>query len=208
MGTVANWAVDMSVSPGGEATLADNALVERYLAGSETAFETLVYRYQDRLVNYLNQIIQDYDRAVDLCQETFVRVYRNADRYEGKYQFSTWLYRIATNLAIDELRRRERKGRCFLHNVLGWVHPDRPTLVLPDTRQDPEQAFRQKERLHRLEQALGALDGKYRLPFLLKEVEGLSYEETADVLGISSGTVKSRIHRAKLMLRTRLKDQL
>lgn len=200
--------MEMRIGGTGEAALADNTLVERYLAGSEAAFETLVYRYQDRIINYLNQIVHDYDKAVDLCQETFIRVYRNAARYEGRYQFSTWLYRIATNLAIDELRRRERGGRFFLHNVMNWFHSEPERVLLPDSRQDPELALHRKERLHRLESAIAALDEKYRLPFLLKEVEGLSYEETAEVLGISSGTVKSRIHRAKLALRRKLREQV
>ena len=88
------------------AAFGDNALVTAYLEGSEEAFEVLVFRYQDKLVNYLNNLLHDYDLAVDLAQEAFIRVYRNADRYKGKYRFSTWVYRIATNLAIDEIRRR------------------------------------------------------------------------------------------------------
>ena len=89
---------------------ADKALISAYLKGNEYAFEVLVSRYQDRLVNYLSRLIHDYDMAVDLAQEAFIRVYRNANRYKGQYQFSTWLYRIATNLGIDEIRRRERQG--------------------------------------------------------------------------------------------------
>ena len=86
----------------------DNALISAYLEGNEYAFEVLVSRYRNKLVNYICTLIHDYETAVDLAQEAFIRVYRNADRYEGRYQFSTWLYRIATNLAIDEMRRRQR----------------------------------------------------------------------------------------------------
>ena len=101
--------------------VADNTLISAYLEGNEYAFEVLMNRYQDRLVNYVNRLIHDFDMSADLAQEAFIRVYRNVNRYQGQYQFSTWLYRIATNLAIDEMRRRERKGRVFFHNVMNWI---------------------------------------------------------------------------------------
>ncbi len=186
------------------AVVGDNALVARYLEGSERAFEVLMLRYQDRLVNYINGIVRDYDRSIDLCQDAFIRVLRNADRYEGKYQFSTWLYRIATNLAIDELRRRERKGRFFFHNVIDLFQPGQPSVSLPDHRHCPERSLDKKEKAHHLQAAIDALSEKYRLAFILKEVQGLSYEETAHVLNVSLGTVKSRVHRAKMMLREKL----
>src|SRR5690606_21231801 len=116
----------------------DNALVSAYLEGNETAFEVLMTRYQGRLANYINGILHDYDRSVELCQETFIRVFRNAHRYQGKYQFSTWLYRIATNLAIDELRRRQRKGRFFLYNIMELFSRDERPMPLPDRRQSPD----------------------------------------------------------------------
>ena len=187
-----------------DASVGDNALVTEYLGGCDQAFEFLVHRYQDRLVNYINGIIRDYDRAIDLSQDTFIRVFRNAHRYEGKYQFSTWLYRIATNLAIDELRRRERKGRFFFYNVLDFFQSEGRTVPLPDRRNCPERTLDTKEKAQHLQTAIDSLSEKYRLPFILKEVQGLSYEETSQVLNISLGTVKSRIHRAKMLLRERL----
>lgn len=186
----------------------DNTLVSAYLDGNEYAFKLLVDRYQHKLVNYINGLIHDYDQAVDLAQEAFIRVYRNADRYEGKYQFSTWIYRIATNLAIDELRRRERKGRFFLHNVLAFFQSDDKTYPLPDLRHCPDRNFDRKERLRRVQKAIDSLPEKYRLAFVLKEVQELSYEDTARVLGISLGTAKSRIHRAKMLLREKLEGVL
>lgn len=187
-------------------TFGDNALVSAYLEGNERAFEILVSRYQDRLVNYISRIVHDYDRAIDLAQEAFIRVYRNAHRYEGKYQFSTWIYRIATNLAIDELRRRERKGRCFLYNVMGLFEKEERTFPLPDLRHSPDRVLHKKETSKRLQSAINSLPKKYRLAFLLKEVQDLSYEEVAQILDISLGTVKSRIHRAKLLLRAKLSE--
>ncbi len=182
----------------------DNALVSAYLEGNELAFEVLVHRYQDKLVNYINTLIHDYDLSVDLAQEAFIRVYRNADRYEGKYQFSTWVYRIATNLAIDEMRRRERKGRFFLYNVMSVFQKEERDFPLPDSRQCPERSLGRTEKMEKLQASIDSLPEKYRLPFLLKEVQELSYEETSKVLKISLGTVKSRIHRAKMLLREKL----
>ena len=182
----------------------DNALVSAYLEGNEDAFEALVYRYQDKLVNYLNNLLHDYELAVDLAQEAFIRVYRNADRYQGKYQFSTWIYRIATNLAIDEIRRRERKGRFFFYNVMSLFQQDERSYPLPDKRESPEKALDRKQKLERLQAAIDTLPEKYRLAFMLKEAQELSYEETSRILNISLGTAKSRIHRAKLLLREKL----
>jgi RNA polymerase sigma-70 factor (ECF subfamily) len=184
----------------------DNALVTAYLEGSEEAFEVLVYRYQDKLVNYLNNLLHDYDLAVDLAQEAFIRVYRNANRYEGKYRFSTWIYRIATNLAIDEIRRRERKGRFFFYNVMALFQRGDRDYQLPDRRESPEKQLDRKQKLDRLRVAIDALPEKYRLAFMLKEAQELSYEETSKILRISIGTAKSRIHRAKMLLRNRLVD--
>ncbi|MDA2924710.1 sigma-70 family RNA polymerase sigma factor [Acidobacteria bacterium AH-259-L09] len=185
-------------------SIGDNALISAYLQGNEDAFEVLVSRYQNKLVNYLNTLIHDYDMAVDLSQEAFIRVYQNANRYQGQYQFSTWLYRIATNLAIDEMRRRQRKGRFFLYNVMSWFHGEDKTFALPDLRHSPEKNLDQKEKLRRLQKAIASLPENYRLAFILKEVQELSYEETSKILRISLGTVKSRVHRAKMLLRDKL----
>lgn len=184
--------------------VADNTLISAYLEGNEYAFEVLVGRYQNRLVNYLNRLIQDFDMSVDLAQEAFIRVYRNANRYEGQYQFSTWLYRIATNLAIDEMRRRERKGRVFFYNVMNWIQRDDGSYVLSDLRHSPEKTFDQSEKLTRLQGAIDSLPEKYRLAFVLKEAQEFSYEDTSRILGVSLGTVKSRVHRAKMLLREKL----
>jgi RNA polymerase sigma-70 factor (ECF subfamily) len=95
--------IDMELE---EAPASDNSLVREFISGNDAAFTQIVSRYKDPITNYLNMMVGDYDIAVDLSQETFLRVYRNIDRYSNLYQFSTWIYRIATNLAIDEMRYR------------------------------------------------------------------------------------------------------
>ena len=196
----------------GNNSLEDNVLLEAYREGESVAFDLLVKRYQDRLVNYINGIIHDYEQSVDLTQETFIRVMRNADKYEGKYKFSTWLYRIATNIAIDELRSRDKKGRFFFRNVLDYFKPEDDgsvtELALPDRTYCPGKALEISEKADSLQSAVSSLSATYRVPFLLKEVQDLSYEEVSHILNLPQGTVKSRVHRAKLLLREKLRGVL
>jgi RNA polymerase sigma-70 factor (ECF subfamily) len=196
--------MENSALAGSQSASADNALVSAYVEGNDYAFEILVSRYQDKLANYINGIVHDYERSIELCQDAFVRVFRNAHRYRGKYCFSTWLYRIATNLAIDELRRRQRKGRFFFYDVRERFREEETSIPLPDVRQCPERTLGHKEKATRLQMAIDSLSEKYKLAFILKEVQGLSYEETARILNVALGTAKSRIHRAKLLLREKL----
>jgi RNA polymerase sigma-70 factor (ECF subfamily) len=118
----------------------DNNLVREFIAGNDAAFTALVTKYKDALTNYLNMMVGNYDVAADLAQESFLRVYKNIGRYSNNYQFSTWLYRIATNLAIDEMRYRKRRGQVFYNNVWDNNHggdPERLELQISDTRRGP-----------------------------------------------------------------------
>ena len=204
--------INSTFVPAKEVALEDNALLESYLEGESTAFDVLVVRYQDRLVNYINGIIHDYEQSVDLTQETFIRLFKNAHKYEGKYKFSTWLYRIATNIAIDELRGRNKKGRFFFRNVLDCFRSDDDSqneeILLPDLTFCPGRALEKAEKADLLQVAVSSLGETYRVPFLLKEVQDLSYEEVSHVLNLPQGTVKSRVHRAKLLLREKLQGVL
>ena len=178
-----------------------------YLEGNEYAFQILVSRYQHKLVNYLNSLLRDYDLTVDVAQEAFIRVYRSRRNYPGRHQFSTWIYRIATNLAIDEMRRRRRRP-VFIPAVAGIGEREGDCAPIPDGRPNPEGTLDQKERRQALSRALASLPIQYRLPFVLKEVQELSYEEVARVLNLSAGTVKSQTHRAKKLLREKLSRML
>lgn len=190
-----------------EAPTTDNSLVREFISGNDTAFTQLVTRYKDSLTNYLNMMIGDYDTAVDLCQETFLRVYRNIGRYSNLYQFSTWIYRIATNLAIDEIRYRKRRGRVFYRNV--WKNRqseegDGPEFELTDFRRNPRDEMLRKESSQVLGDAIRSLPEKYRTAFIMKEVQDLPYETIAKVLDCSAGTIKSRLHRARELLQRKL----
>jgi RNA polymerase sigma-70 factor (ECF subfamily) len=195
----------LDLGPGVSAT--DNSLVRAFICGDDMAFTQLVTRYKDSLINYLNMMLGDYDTAVDLSQETFLRVYRNIGRYSNLYQFSTWIYRIATNLAIDEIRYRQRRGRVFYKNIWGERKSGErktPELEITDVRRGPRDEMLRKESSRVLGDAIRSLPEKYRTAFLMKEVEKLPYETIAKVLNCSPGTIKSRLHRARELLQRKL----
>ncbi len=154
-------------------------------------------------------MLDDYDRAVELTQETFLRVYANIARYRATFHFSTYIYRIATNLAISELRQRRRRKLVSLFTP--WSHhedEEETRLDIPDERPLQDADLIERERQAAVGRAIQTLPEKYRAALVLRDVEGLSYEEIASVLNISEGTVKSRINRARGLLRDKLRAYL
>ena len=197
----------LDVDLGQNASVTDNSLVREFISGNDEAFAQLVTRYKDSITNYVNMMVGDYDIALDLCQETFLRVYRSIDRYSNLYQFSTWIYRIATNLAIDELRYRKRRGQVFYRNVMGSRQPgdkEGREFEITDFRRSPSDEILRKESSRVLGDAIRSLPKKYRTAFIMKEVQELPYETIAKVLNCSSGTIKSRLHRARELLQRKL----
>ncbi|MEZ6183628.1 MAG: sigma-70 family RNA polymerase sigma factor [Planctomycetota bacterium] len=155
-------------------------------AGDQDGLAELVRRHQQPLVGYLNGIVHDVERARDLCQEAFLRVYRHAEGYRPSSRFTTWLYHIARNLARDELRARRR----------------RPPLAFPEHGLDatPAQERPVSGALEQRELVLAALDAlspRDRQLVVLRDLEGLSYEEIAERVGSRLGTVKSGLNRAR-----------
>jgi RNA polymerase sigma-70 factor (ECF subfamily) len=200
---IQNWELS---SQGG--TITDNVLVKEFIAGNDAAFTQLVTRYKDPITNYINMMVGNYDVAADLSQETFIRVYQNIGRYSNLYQFSTWIYRIATNLAIDEMRYRKRRGQVFYKNIWGNRQSadkkDDVAFEIKDVRRGPRDEVLRKESGQVLEDAIRSLPKKYRIAFVMKEVQELPYEEIAKVLNTSPGTIKSRLHRARELLQRKL----
>jgi len=185
----------------------DNVLIREFIAGDDAAFTQIVGKYKDAITNYINTIIGDYDTSVDLSQETFLRVYRNINRYSNIYQFSTWIYRIATNLAIDEIRYRKRRGRVFFRNVWGKRKTEDGSILeyeIADVRSNPGEEVLRKESARVLGDAIRSLPEKYRTTFIMREVQELSYEAIAEILKCSAGTIKSRLHRARELLKRKL----
>ena len=187
--------------------VSDHALLEETLAGDEDAFAELVSRYRNQITNYIYRMTSDYDGAVDLAQETFVRVYRAAGRYQTTHAFSTYIYRIATNLAISELRKRKRRRLVSLTGLLASADGEEMRdFDAPDEKplQDTNLVDTEKRRV--VKKAISTLPEKYRAPLVLRDVEGKSYDEIAQILSTSEGTVKSRINRARNFLREKMRN--
>jgi RNA polymerase sigma-70 factor (ECF subfamily) len=188
-----------------EKDLSDHALIEATIAGDEAAFAEIVRRYRNPLTNYLYRFLNDYEEAVDIAQETFVRVYFAAERYHSGYAFSTYIYRIATNLAISETRRRKRRKLLSLTGLFQTDEDDAPEFQPPDKRKLADADLLDDEQTRTIEKAIAALPERYRAPIVLREVEGKTYDEIAEILGLGLGTTKSRINRARALLREKLK---
>ena len=178
----------------------ETELLERARGGDQQAFGALVERYQRRVVGVAQAVVHNQEDAIELAQETFIRAYENLGKFESRSAFSTWLYRIAANLAID-FRRRE--GR---HVVLRGEDAENELQRLPNPRGDSYQETARGELNRRIQGALGELTPEHRAVILLREVEGLSYDEISEVLDVPRGTVMSRLHYARSRLRTILKD--
>lgn len=187
----------------------DHALLAATKAGDERAFEEIVRRYRNQITNYVNRMISDYDRAVDLAQETFVRVYMNVNRYQATFSFSTYIYRIAHNLAITELRQRKRRRLFPLPTFFPEKDSEEIEVDLPDAADVPaDEVMISEERRQAVTRAIASLPEKYRAPLVLCDLEEKSYEEISSILDLPTGTVKSRINRARGLLREKLKDLL
>lgn len=185
----------------------DHALLEGTLAGDEDAFAELVARYRNQITSYIYRMVNDYDTAVDLAQETFIRVYRAAGRYQTTHAFSTYIYKIATNLAISELRKRKRRRLVSLTGLL--TSPDGEELMdfqPPDDQPLQDIALIDAEKRAVIKRAISTLPERYRAPLVLRDVEGKSYDEIAAILQTSEGTVKSRINRARNFLRDKMRN--
>lgn len=184
-------------------------LVEKSKLGETTAFDRLVDLYKDRIYNYVARMVHDPIEAEDIAQEAFVKVYRNLPSFRGASTFQTWLYRIASNLTIDSVRRRRRReNTCSLDAPLdteeGQMAREQEDCSTPGPARDLETAELQRQ-VHR---AIQQLSPKLRSVVVLYELQGLSYEEIADILGCPLGTVKSRLFNARMELKQKLQDIL
>ena len=189
-----------------ERNLSDHELIEATINGDENAFAEIVRRYRNPLTNYLYRFLNDYEEAVDIAQETFVRVYFAAERYHSGYAFSTYIYRIATNLAISETRRRKRRKLLSLTGLFQAEGDEETEFQPPDNRNLPDADLIDDEKSRVIGRAIAALPEKYRAPIVLREIEGKTYDEIAVILELGLGTTKSRISRARGLLKEKLKQ--
>ena len=177
--------------------LEDGDVVAAFLGGEERAFQELVSRYQTRLLNFIYRTIGDREKAEDLVQEVFIRVYRHIGRFDRSKKFSTWIYTIASNLAKNELRNRSRNPLVLFQTIKkNWQEDDRP-LQFEDTTSRPDDLYRKRHLRELVEESVAQLPEHHREVFLLRELEGKSYEEIAEITACNLGTVKSRLNRAR-----------
>src|SRR5690606_11171639 len=186
----------------------DHELIEATKNGDESAFTEIVSRYKSPITNYLYRFLNDYEEAVDIAQETFVRVYFAIDRYHTQFAFSTYIYRIATNLAISEIRRRKRRRLFSISGILTGDKNEPTELEIPDERRLPEDELLENERDKQVARAIAALPEKYRIPIILRDVEGRTYEEVSAVMDLGLATTKSRISRGRARLKEKLQEYL
>ena len=183
----------------------DAQLVTRCLRGDEKAFEELLTRYRRPVYSICMRMVRNETDAEDLAQEVFVRTFNVLDRYNPSYPFSSWLYRITSNLCIDFIRKR-RKGIVSLDEPVSSDEGDMPRQIA-SSKGDPERDLQTREMMAVLEEAVSNLPEPYRIIVILRHQEQLSYEEIADDLGIPLGTVKARIHRARNMIKDFFRDR-
>lgn len=184
----------------------DEELIAAALAGDQRRFGDLVERYQGRLVNYLYRLVRDLDEAHELAQEAFLKVYQALDRYNPEYKFSTWLFRVAQNTAIDQIRKRRIK----------LVSMQRPADAEGEAREwdfagddpGPYRRLRNRERGAAMQEAIDALPWEYRELILLRHFGELSYDEIAGLKKMPLGTVKNKLFRARQMLKGELREFL
>lgn len=175
----------------------DTELVNAYLVGESPSFDVLVERYQARLLNFVYRIVGDRERSEDLVQEVFIRVHRHLARFDRSKKFSTWIYTIASNLAKNELRNRSRNPLVLFTSITqGWEDEERP-LEFEDPSSRPDDLFQKRHVKEMVEESVAKLPQHHKEVFVLREIEGRSYEEIAEITHCNLGTVKSRLNRAR-----------
>lgn len=181
--------------------LSDEELIKEFQTNNTVeAYELLVKRYKDPLTNFVYRFVGDRDTSVDIVQDTMIRFYLNKDSYKSFAKFSTWIYTIATNLAKNELKRRKRKK---LLSIFG--EDDEQQIELKDRAVLPDAATDSEIKNEIIQNALLKVKKVYREVVVLRDIQDLSYEEIAQITGLSIGTVKSRINRGRAQLQKLLK---
>ncbi|HEY3933203.1 MAG TPA: sigma-70 family RNA polymerase sigma factor [Gemmatimonadales bacterium] len=190
------------------AALSDQDVVRHAARGREAAYRELIRRYQRPVFSLIYRMVRDRELAEDLAQETFIKVLNAIDSYRPEYKFSSWIFKIANNAAIDQLRRR---GLDTL-SLDGSPHASTPdaieatTLQIGDSRESQLEEVTSRELGSQIESAIGKLRPEYRSCIILRHIDGRPYEEIAEILGLPLGTVKTYIHRARNELRILLQE--
>jgi RNA polymerase sigma-70 factor (ECF subfamily) len=184
----------------------DHDLIALARTGSEKAYRELLDRYQRPVFSLIYRMVHDRELAEDLAQETFVKVFNHLDRFNPKYKFSSWIFKIASNLCIDTLRKREPDTISMdgSRHATTADEVEATRIHIESHDDNPEEFLEAKELGQEIERAIGLLRPDYRTAILLRHVEGRPYEEIAEIMAVPLGTVKTFIHRARTELRETL----
>jgi RNA polymerase sigma-70 factor (ECF subfamily) len=175
----------------------DSDLVASAVTGLEGSFEELVRRYQRPISAYVYRMVGNYESALDLTQEIFIKIYNSLRRYRSEFKFSTWIYKIAHNSAVDHLRRTATREQ----SIIAGTESDSFELPIDSGRLTPEEESERKERRIEIESVVRTLPANYRELVILRHSQDLTYEEIVEVTGLPLGTVKNRLFRAREMMR-------
>lgn len=187
----------------------DAYLVSRALEGDLPAFEKLVTRYQNKLIGYSARMLNDQDEAEDVAQEVFIKAYRSLDSFRGDAQFSTWIYRIATNLCIDRIRARKRRPQqAYSLDEPMDKDEDKGGREIADLSAEPTREVERDELRRRVREVMNEMPEKMRTILIMCDMQGMAYEEIAKVLDCPIGTVKSRLFHARADLGRRLRPYI
>jgi len=189
----------------------DSYLVERALDGDIAGFEKLVTRYQNKIMGYVGRMVNgDREEAEDIAQETFIKAYRSLDSFRGQASFSTWLYKIATNLCIDRARTKKRRPQqaYSLDEPMDKDEEGGGGREIADSRFEPSKGVERDELRTLVRETVGEMPEKQRQVLIMCDLQGMPYEEIAEALDIPLGTVKSRIFHARADLARRLKPYM
>jgi len=186
----------------------EKVLIERCQQGDLEAFDRLVDKYASWVYQIAFRMTSNREDADDIAQEAFIRAFSAIGKFKQQSAFSTWLYRIAVNVCQDELKRRKRAPQPMSTLQADDDSEDLTDQIAADQSSDPAEIVEAKERQRAVQQAIDSLPEHHRIVIILRDLQGLSYEEIAQVLGGRVGTVKSRINRARLALREKLEPDM
>jgi RNA polymerase sigma-70 factor, ECF subfamily len=179
----------------------DAQLIDQTLAGQSAAFGQLVQKYQDRLYNTIVHVVGNAEDAKDVVQEAFVQAFLKLDTFQGASAFYTWMYRIAFNVGVTHRRRRHATLSVEQAHLNNGQEPT-------DDEEEPAERLQREERARQVRRAIAELSEEFRAVLVLREIDGCCYETIAEILDLPVGTVRSRLHRARLQLRGQLKEVL
>jgi len=188
----------------------DVSLMLEFQKGDISSFEKLVQKHKESIINIIYQFIGERDEAEDLAVEVFLRVYRAAKKYQAKAKFTTWLYKITTNLCLNEIRKKAKLQTISLSKPISAGEEKEEELIekIADAAPSPQQILEKKERNALIRKAIDSLPAKQRMATILQIYEGLSYKEISRILGCSVKSVERRLYWARTNLKERLSSYL